>query len=97
QYPSLSSSNGYYTEYTPLVNDRYFYVYRHNDTFLERLRRALAFILLTCLLSFIFFAILSLMLQIISVNDEPYTYYLFTKRWPAAECKGPNSKCIRDL
>lgn len=96
QYPTLPINNGYYTEYTPLVNDRYFFVYRHNDTFLERLRRALVFILLFFLLSFVFFAILSAMLQIITVNDEPYTYFLFTKRWPAAECKD-NAKCVKDL
>lgn len=94
QYPTLPPNNGF-NEFTPLVNDRYFYVYRHNDTILERFRRSLLFILLTCLLGFVFFALLSAMLQI-SIDDEPYTYYLFTKRWPAAECKD-NSKCVHDL
>ena len=98
QYPNLSPNGGgvHYTEYTPLVNDRYFFIYRHNDSFLERLRRALAFVLLTALLSCLFFVVLSMLLQVISY-ENPYTYYLFTKRWPAAECNQQVSKCVPNV
>jgi len=101
RYPNLpppsSNEAPAYTEYTPLVNDRYFFVYRHNDSFVERLRRAVVFILLTLLLSLIFFSLLSMLLSIIAIGDQPYSYFLFTKRWPVAECKAEGNKCVPDL
>lgn len=85
-----------YTEYTPLVNREYFYVYRQNDSFLERIRRLLVFIITTCLLTILFFFLFSILIRLFIKTEEPYSYYLFTKRWPPTVCKDSN-RCINGI
>lgn len=100
QYPVLSPNNEtriyYLDETTPLVNRYQFYVYRDNETFLGILRRALGRILIALCLGFSFIILLFWFMQIMSINEDSNTYFLFTKRWPAAECKD-SSKCIANI
>lgn len=87
----------YYNEYTPLVNREYFYVYRQNDSLLERLRRSILFILIFCLSAILFFFLFSFLIQLIfQFERESYPYYLFTRRWPPTVCQEAD-KCIPDI